>query len=80
MGGESLDKFFKLLSENQALKDKAESFGGNVDALAAIAREWGYDVSPEELWGYQDKAWGLLISRLQKNYISPQRGHNHSDL
>ena len=68
MSREGLEKFFKLLAENPEHQAKVKSFGGggNLDALGAYARDLGYDVSPEELREYQDKARQLLKSRLEK--------------
>ena len=68
MSREGLENFFKFLMENQECQAKVKSFGGggNLEALAAYARELGYDVSPEELREYQDKARQLLKSRLEK--------------
>ena len=66
MSREGLENFFKLLAENPEHQAKVKSFGGDLDALAAYAREQGYDVSPEELREYQDKARQLLKSRLEK--------------
>ena len=71
MNRENLEKFFNFLAENQELQAKVKSFGGDADALAAYAREQGYEFSPEELRIYQDKARELLKSRLQKKLVQP---------
>ena len=71
MNRESLEKFFNFLAENQELQAKVKDFGGDVDALAAYARELGYDFSPEELRIYQDKAKELLKGRLRKKLAQP---------
>ena len=71
MSREGMEKFFKLLAENQELQDKVKSLGGDLDALTAYAREQGYDFAPEELREYQDKARRLLKSRLQKKLTQP---------
>ena len=66
MSREGMEKFFKLLAENQEHQDKVKSFGGDLDALVAYARELGYEISSEELRESKDKALKLLKSRLQK--------------
>ena len=35
--------------ENREAQAKVKNLGGDVDALAAYAREQGYEISPEEL-------------------------------
>ncbi|MCL2009709.1 MAG: Nif11 family protein, partial [Synergistaceae bacterium] len=65
MSIEGLEKFFKFLAENPEHQDKVKNIG-DMDALAAYARELGYDLSPDELREYQDKALKLLKNRLQK--------------
>ena len=62
----SLEQFFKLLSENEELQAKVKSFAGDVDALVAYAQELGYDVFPEELREYQNKARELMKGRLRQ--------------
>ena len=71
MSRESWERFFKFLMENQECQAKVKSFGGDVDALAAYARELGYDFSPEELREHHDKALLLLKSRMQKKLKQP---------
>ena len=71
MGRESLEKFFKLLSENKECQAKVKSLGGDIDALSAYAREQGYDVSPDELREYQEKSLKLLKGRMQKKLVQP---------
>ena len=69
MGSEGMEKFFKFLAENPENQAKVQSFGsggGDMDALAAYARELGYEVSPEELREYQENALRVLKGRLQK--------------
>ena len=66
MSRESLEKFFQLITENKECKTKAESFGGDADALSVYAQELGYDVSAVELREYQEKAQQLIKSRIQK--------------
>ena len=66
MSRESLEKFFQLIAENKECKSKAESFDGNADALAAYARELGYDISAAELREYREQAQQLIKSRMQK--------------
>ena len=70
MDKEGLEQFFKSLVKNTEYKAKVKSFGGDIDALAAFARELGYDFSTEELRAYQDKALELLQSRVQKSQQS----------
>ena len=71
MDREGLDQFFKSLAKNPEHQAKVKSFGGDADAFAAFIREQGYDISPEELRVYQDKARELLKSRLQKKLDQP---------
>ena len=69
MSSEGMEKFFKFLAENPEHQPKVQSFGsggGDMDALAAYARELGYEVSPEELREYQENALRVLKGRLQK--------------
>ena len=72
MSREGLENFFKLLAENPEHQDKVKGFGGDFDALSAYAQELGYDVSPEELREYQDKARRLLKGRIQKKLHQPE--------
>ena len=72
MSRENLEKFFKFLMENREGQAKMKGFGGDVDALAAYARELGYDFSPEEMREYQDKARQLFKSRVQKKLRQPE--------
>ena len=62
----NLEQFFELLAKDEELQAKVKSFEGDVDALAAYARELGYDVSPGELREYQHKAHALMKGRLQQ--------------
>jgi len=66
MSREDLEKFFKLLAEDQECRAKVKDFGGDMDALAAYAQELGYEFSSEELREYQDKAQRVLNIRMQK--------------
>ncbi|MCL2048813.1 MAG: Nif11-like leader peptide family RiPP precursor [Defluviitaleaceae bacterium] len=66
MNTEGLERFFSLLAENQELQAKVKDLGGDVNALADYARTLGYDVSPEGLQEYQDKAREVLKGRLRK--------------
>ena len=61
-----MEKFFKFLAENPEHQAKVQSFGGDVDALAVYVREQGYEISPEELKEYRDKALRALKDRMQK--------------
>jgi len=67
MSREGLDNFFEFLTENREHQAsvKMKSFGGNADALAAYARELGYDISPEELRQLKDIALRKLKSVMQ---------------
>ena len=71
MSREGLEKFFKFLSENQEHQAKLKSFGGDIDAAAAYARELGYDFSPGELREYQDKTLKLLKNRAHNKLHRP---------
>jgi len=66
MSRESMENFFKFLSEDRERQDKVKSFGGDMDALAAYAREHCYEFSSEELREYQDKALRALKGRMKK--------------
>ena len=66
MSREGLEQFFEFLTEDQECRAKVKSFGGDMDALAAYARELGYEFSLEELREYQDKAQRVLNIRMQK--------------
>jgi len=66
MSRESLEKFFVFLSENKGCQEKVKSFGSDIDAVIAYAKELGYDISKEEFQEYQDKALQLLKENLQK--------------
>ena len=48
-----------------------KDFGGGIDALAAYAREQGYEFSQEELKEYQDKALRVLKARAEKKLQKP---------
>ena len=61
-----LSGFLKFLSDDKEAQTKVQSFGSDIDAFAAFARENGYDVSPEELREYQDKTQKLLKIRAKK--------------
>ena len=61
-----LDRFFGSLMGNLEMQAKVKSFGSDIDALAAYARESGYDVSAEELREYREKAAQLLKSKMKK--------------
>ena len=65
MNNNGLEQFFNAVSTNQDLQEQIQELGGDVDALAAFAKEQGYDVSLEELQAYQDKVQRLLKSRLR---------------
>ena len=66
MSKEKMEGFFKFLLENKEAQAKLKSFGGDVDALAAYAREHGYDFSAEELREQRDKMRRLIKDRVQK--------------
>ena len=66
MSKEKFEGFFKFLMEDKEAQAKVKSFGGDMDALAAYAREQGYDFSAEELREQQDKAQQLIKDRVQK--------------
>ena len=66
MSREGMEQFFKFLAENPEHQDKIKSIGGDVDALAAYARERGYDFSAEELREQRDKARRIIKDRVHK--------------
>ena len=65
MSRENLEGFSKFLMENKDSRAKLKSLGGDVAALAAFAKESGYDVTAEELCEYQEKALIVMKSRVQ---------------
>jgi predicted ribosomally synthesized peptide with nif11-like leader len=66
MSMENVERFWKFLAANEEGLSKAKSFGGDVDALTAYARELGYDFSPEELREQRDKAQQLIKAKVEK--------------
>ena len=66
MNKKGLEEFFSFVATNRDLQEQVKGLGGDVDALAAFAKERGYDVSPEELRSYTDGARELLKSKLQQ--------------
>ena len=71
MGQKGLEQFLNFVATSRDLQEQMKGLGGDVDALAAFARELGYDVSPEELRSYTDKAREMLKSRLQQAQREP---------
>ena len=65
------EQFINFLETNSEEQSKLQSLGGDVDAMAAYAKELGFDVSPQELREYQDKARELLLGRVQKRMAQP---------
>jgi len=68
---ENMDRFFKVLAANPEYQAKVISFGDDIEALAAFAREQGYDVSTGELREYYYKARELLKAKAQKKLDKP---------
>ena len=64
MDRENLEGFFKFLMEDKESRAKLKSLGGDVAALAAYAKGKGFDVTPEELREYQEKALHMMKSRV----------------
>ena len=71
MNKERMDQFFKQAASNLEYRDKVKSFGGDVDALVAFAKELGYDITAEEMRAYQEMAREFLKARLQKKVDEP---------
>ena len=71
MGRENLEKFFKFLAENPNHQDKVKSFGGDVNALVALAKELGYEIDAGELRDYREKSLQLLKGRMEKKLAQP---------
>ena len=77
MMNKSLESFLAFLAEDKGHQAKAKSFAEDMDALAAYARGLGYNVSPEELRQYRDKARRLVeerIKRQERQGLSPTPG------
>ena len=62
----NLEKFLKRVSEDKECNAKAKSIGSDNKALAAYAKELGYDVTAEELQEYRDKTWQAVKGKIQK--------------
>ena len=67
MGRAGLEGFFKAVAESREGLDKVKSFGGDMEALAAYAKELGYDVSPEALREHQANSLKLIKGRVKKS-------------
>ena len=72
MSRAGLEKFYTFMMDSKECQAKVKSFGGDADALAAYAREVGYDFSAEDLREYQDKAQRVLENRMQKKLCQPE--------
>ena len=66
MSKEKFEGFIKFLMEDKEAQAKLKSFDGDMDALAAYARERGYDFSAEELREKREKAQQFIKDRMQK--------------
>ena len=67
MDKKGMEEFIVLLAENPEHQAKVKNFKGDIDALAAYARELGYDISADALRESSEKARQLIKSRLQKS-------------
>ena len=66
MSWENMEKFFKLMLDNEEVRAKMKSFGGDLDALAAYAKELGYDFSLEELREGRDRGLKIFKAVVEK--------------
>ena len=66
MSLKSIEKFAGFLTENKECREKAESFGSDIKALASYAQEQGFDVTAEELQDLQEKTQQLIKNRIHK--------------
>jgi len=63
---ESLERFILFLAEDKERQDKVKAFAGDMDALSAYAKEFGFYLSPETLWEYREQSLELLESRMKQ--------------
>jgi len=61
-----LQQFKNHLAQNPECLEKAKSFGGDMAALAAYARELGYEVTAEELTAFRSKTRKALETKLKE--------------
>ena len=67
MNSREFENFLKFLSEDKDAQKKVKSIGSDMEALAGYAHGLGYDVSPEELRGYQEKSLRELKRRMKQS-------------
>ena len=72
MDTKGLEGFFKFLAESREQQDRVRGMGSDAEALAAYAREKGFNVSADALRECQNKARELLNIRLQKKLAEPK--------
>ena len=66
MMNKSLESFILFLAEDREGQEKVKALQGDMDALAAYARELGYDVFAQELREYRKVTIGRLEDRVKK--------------
>ena len=64
MNNKGFDKFLQLLMEDNDAQEKMKSIGSDMDALADWGKKLGYDVTAEQLRGYQEKSLAELRRRM----------------
>ena len=67
MSREGLEKFLKLMTEDDDCRGHSKSVSGDPRALADYARERGCDVTPEELSEIREKSLALMKSRVNRS-------------
>jgi len=68
MGVEDLNRFMQFLAENQEAANKVKEVGvENLEAIAAYARELGYEFDRQELEEVMNKVTELYGTRIKKN-------------
>ena len=73
MERKGIEEFLRLVTENKAVQEEIKSIGGDMDSLAAYAREQGYDVSPQELRKCREQAVQLAKIRMRGLAAQAQR-------
>ncbi|MCL2069234.1 MAG: Nif11 family protein, partial [Oscillospiraceae bacterium] len=61
-----MQKFLNFLAEDKERQAKAKSFGGDMDALSAYARESGFEVSAQELREFRESTLKFLEAQIKK--------------
>ena len=66
MNEKKLQEFSNHLAKNPQCLEKAKEFEGDMTALAAYARELGYEVTAEELTAFRSKTRKALETKLKE--------------